>query len=139
MHHYVLIACASKKRPSRAPAGDFYLGDLFRKSLRYAESARPHGIFILSAKHGLLHRHEEIEPYDLTLNRMPIAERKVWADRVLLQLKGKTDVKKDRFKFLAGKKYREHLIPSLCNCEVPMEGLGIGKQLQFLDNSMLHG
>ncbi len=38
----------------------------------------------------------------------------------------------DHFIILAGKRYREHLLPHLAHVEIPMEGLPIGKQLQFL-------
>jgi hypothetical protein len=57
---------------------------------------------------------------------------KAWSDMVFGQLKRRTDVEKDHFVFLAGIKYRRYLVPRLRSVEVPMEGLGIGEQLQFL-------
>lgn len=39
----------------------------------------------------------------------------------------------DRFTILAGAKYRKYLMPHLEHAHVPLEGLGIGKQLQRLD------
>lgn len=63
MQHYILIACASTKLSSPAPAADLYQSDLFRMSLRYARSLRPDGIFILSALHGILPPEREIAPY----------------------------------------------------------------------------
>ena len=38
----------------------------------------------------------------------------------------------DEFTFLAGEKYRKFLIPELSNVKIPMKGLKIGKQLQWL-------
>lgn len=38
----------------------------------------------------------------------------------------------DEVIFLAGEKYRKYLINQICNYKIPMKGLTIGKQLQFL-------
>ena len=136
MPHFVLIACASRKRGHACRAADLYQSDLFLKSLRYAESLRPDGIFILSAKHGLLPFEEEIEPYDLTLNRMSAVDRRSWAERVLRELAEVGDLEQDRFTFLAGRRYREYLLPRVRHGNVPMEGLPIGKQLKFLKEAV---
>jgi Family of unknown function (DUF6884) len=129
---FVLISCASKKLPRKSRANDLYISPLFKLNLKYAKTFSPDGIFILSAKHGLLDLDKEIEPYDETLNDMYASEIKSWANRVLNQLRQKADVKKDCFIFLAGKNYRKYLIPHLSLYEVPLEGLAIGKQLQYL-------
>jgi hypothetical protein len=97
---------------------------------------RPDGIFILSAKHGLLPPEEEIEPYDLTLNRMSAVDRRTWAERVLRKLAEVGDLEEDRFTFLAGSRYREHLLPRIRHGHIPMEGLPIGKQLKFLKEAL---
>jgi hypothetical protein len=47
-------------------------------------------------------------------------------------MKGKIDFKNDEVIFLAGEKYRKHLLPVFIHTKVPLKGLGIGKQLQFL-------
>lgn len=44
-------------------------------------------IFILSAKHGLIELNNAIDPYDETLTNKPVAERRIWAERVILELK----------------------------------------------------
>lgn len=132
MPHHVLIACAAKKLPHAAPASVLYQSTLFRLSLAFARSLRPDTIFILSALHGLLPLEEMVEPYDVTLNLMPKKERVAWSDRVLAQLRRAADLQEDRFTFLAGSRYRERLIPHLRHAEVPLRGLRIGEQLQFL-------
>lgn len=132
MNTIVLIACASKKLNHRARAEDLYVSDLFRKSLAYARQMRPVAVFILSATHGLVRPDDQIDPYDVTLNTMSSAEIRAWSDGVFGQLQRHTDVKHDRLFFLAGDKYRRYLVPRLHTVEVPMEGLGIGQQLQFL-------
>jgi len=132
MRTIVLVACASKKVDHRARARDLYKSDLFEKSLAYAESLQPDAIYILSAKHGLLDPETEIEPYDVTLNRMSAAERKKWARRVLARLAQVSDLQHDHYVILAGTRYRQDLTPHLAHVEIPMEGLRIGEQLQFL-------
>jgi hypothetical protein len=93
---------------------------------------KPDQIFILSAKYGLVTLDEEIEPYDLTLNRMSAKDVKNWAERVVSDLANHADLQQDQFIFLAGAKYRKYLIPHLANFEIPFEGLTIGRQLQRL-------
>lgn len=136
MKRFVLISCVSKKLASRAPAQNIYLSPLFRLNLRYAQSFSPNAIYILSAKHGMLRLDEMIEPYDLTLNDMKSGERKEWARKVLDQLRSVSEFKNDHFIILAGQKYRQYLTSELSHVEVPMEGLGIGQQLQFLKRKL---
>ena len=57
----------------------------------------------------------------------------VWADNVLEQITSKCyDLDNTQFIFLAGDKYRKFLIPKMPHHSVPMQGLGIGYQLQWL-------
>lgn len=128
----VLISCASKKLNVKSKAKELYVSPLFKLNLKYAESLNPDKIFILSAKHGLLRLDEEVKPYDETLNKIRDFEIKIWADKVLNKLSLLSDLKKDEFIFLAGEKYRKHLLPGVRNFKIPLEGLGIGKQLKFL-------
>lgn len=124
--HIVLVACCGKKLPNAAKAKDIYRSELFIKSRRYAEQ---HGDrwLILSAKHGVVDPEDVIEPYDETLNDKSAAERRVWSAKVAEQLQKHRN---DRLTVLAGGAY--------CgwtdgfNAERPMQGLGIGQQLQYL-------
>jgi len=128
----VLISCASKKLKNKAKAKDLYISNLFKLNLEYAKSLNPDKIFILSAKHHLLNLDEEIEPYNQTLSNMKDEEIKIWADKVLEQLRQEADLQEDEFIFLAGEKYRKFLIPDIKNYKIPLQNLGIGKQLKFL-------
>jgi len=132
MKKVVLLSCTSQKLPRRATARELYISPLFKFSLRYAESLKPNSIFILSAKYGLLDLETWVEPYDLTLNALTSREIRGWADRVLAQLGEQADLQKDLFIFLAGVKYRELLLSHIKRYEIPMQGLSIGRQLQFL-------
>lgn len=77
---------------------------------------------------------EIVEPYNETLNGQPVAKLRSWADNVVDQLKKVADLQSDKFTLLAGLNYRKFIIPHLSDFEIPLEGLGIGKQLQKLDN-----
>ena len=134
MQRVALVSCVGSKAASAAPAADLYRSAWFRKARVFAEAGHDRW-WILSALHGVLSPDEIIAPYEKTLNRMRAAARRAWADRVLAQLDqflppGTTVV------FLAGQRYREHLEPALVRrghqVEVPMRGLGIGHQLQWL-------
>lgn len=116
----------------RKKAKDLYISPLFKKNLAYARRLNPDAIYILSAKYGLLDLATEIEPYNLTLNFLTVAEIKEWSKSILHRLSQVADLHNDCFIFLAGIKYRKYLIPQLGSYEVPMEGLPIGKQLQFI-------
>lgn len=136
MKKVVLISCVSKKLDGTHRACDLYVSPLFRFNLAYARKINADKIFILSAEYGLLELNDEISSYDKTLNKMGIEERSIWAEKVLKRLMVKTDLDKDEFIFLAGKRYREFLTPAIRNYDVPMRGLGIGKQLAFLKRSV---
>lgn len=129
---FTLIACSSEKRSYKSKARDLYISPLFKGSLKYAENQNPDGIFILSAKHGLLGLDKVIESYDQSLNDMRKGERFIWASKVHNQLEEVADLYMDSFTFLAGLKYRKHLTPLINHWHAPMEGLGIGKQLAWL-------
>ena len=132
MRTIILISCVSKKQSHTSKAKDLYISPLFRKNLAYAQKLKPDAIYILSAKYGLLDLDTEIEPYDLTLTDMPADEVKAWAKKVIEQLSAATNLKQDHFVFLAGAKYRKYLLPNISSFEIPMEGMPIGKQLQYL-------
>lgn len=125
----VLVACCGRKLPGPAAAKDLYQSALFLKSRRYAEQ---HGDrwLILSARHGVVDPETIVEPYDETLSRMPAASRREWSANVARQLDG---LRRDRLIVLAGDAY--------CgwtegfDVDRPMRGLGIGRQLKFLDDS----
>jgi hypothetical protein len=132
MKKIILISCVSQKLPYQSKAKDLYVSSLFKKCLAYAYILKPDAIYILSAKYGLLDLETVIDPYNQTLNSMSAAENRSWARNVIQQLSKVADLKQDHFVFLAGNNYRKNLLPLISSYEIPMEGLGIGRQLQFL-------
>ena len=129
-----LVACVSKKNSTPMPARDLYISDWFRKASAYAMRVADEW-YILSAKYGLIAPDTVIEPYDETLNRMPVAARRAWAKRVLEDL-DRVLQPGDQVVVLAGKRYREHLVNPIqqmgCNVEIPMQGLAFGEQKSWL-------
>lgn len=129
-----LVSCVKAKRPVPSPAGDLYTSPLFRGLRHYATSLADRW-FILSAEHGLLHPEHVVAPYERTLVGMPSIDRRRWAERVLVQLLPALPAGAEVL-ILAGMTYREFLVPELRRhghvVLIPMEGLAIGKQLQFL-------
>ena len=136
MKRVFLVSCVGKKEKSPHRAAELYISDWFLKARKLVEASTCPW-FILSAEHGLLAPDEVIEPYDQTLNKMPSGERRAWAEKVKQQMDDKLPAA-DEIVVFAGEKYREHLMSYLeerFSVTVPMEGLGIGKQLQWLDNA----
>jgi hypothetical protein len=82
-----------------------------------------------------------LAPYERTLNTMSKAERHAWAKRVTAQMEAHFPVA-DRIVVLAGQRYREFLMDYLhqraSTVEIPMEGLTIGRQLQYLTGGLRH-
>jgi len=137
MARICLIACVSLKDTRKMRASDIYLSPLFKKAKDFAQKNSDRW-YILSAKHGLIAPNTIIEPYNKTLNNMSREDRKKWANNVFQELRKKTK-SNDEITFVAGLRYRQDLVPLLSErgnkiC-VPMEGLGIGKQLQWLSKN----
>jgi hypothetical protein len=135
-----LISCVSQKRTTPARARDLYVSSWFLKARDYVGTTRSPW-FILSAEYGLVPPDQILAPYERTLNTLRKPERQAWAARV----KGQMDTllpDAARIVVLAGLRYREFLMDYLRQraptVDVPMEGLRIGKQLQYLSNALHH-
>lgn len=130
-----LISCVAMKAPYACAARDLYTSVWFQKARSHVEST---GLdwFILSAKYGFVRPDQQIEPYELTLNKMSIRERKAWAQRVYAQIKSEIPAAGE-FIIFAGQRYREFLQPLLeeagAKVTVPMLGLTQGRQLSWFD------
>jgi hypothetical protein len=66
----------------------------------------------LSVEYDLVHPDEMIEPYDMTLNTMGVAERRNWSRRVQQQMDERMP-DASRIVVLAGQRYREFLLDYL--------------------------
>jgi hypothetical protein len=90
--------------------------------------------YILSAKFGLLDPNRVIDPYNTTLMDLGSAARRLWAKEVFAELKILCPLP-STVTIFAGQGYREYLLPLLMasryEVQVPLEGKGIGQQLQW--------
>ena len=128
------ISCVKEKRIGKYKAKDLYTSDFFRKSLGYSFS-KYDKVFILSAKFGLLELNDEIQNYEMTLNNFSKDEKIKWSKMVYEQIKSKID-DSDKLYFYVGNNYRENLLPMLSNkFYIPLQGKGIGEQLQYFKNN----
>ena len=138
MAHIGLISCVRQKQEASARAMDMYGSTLFKKSRAYVEQ-RCDLWFIMSAKYGLVAPDRVIERYEMTLNTMPLLKRLEWSQRVWLDLRSHLSPG-DKVTILAGERYRKHLILLLenygCQVHVPLQGMAIGKQLQWLSQQI---
>jgi hypothetical protein len=130
----VLVSCVKGKHRLPLPAADLYESDWFRKARAYAEHQGGRWM-ILSAEHGLLDPAQVVQPYERSLYDMGAPEREAWAGRVVGQLLAVLK-RGERVEILAGKPYRQHLVPALLaagrEVTVPMAGMEIGQQKAWL-------
>lgn len=133
-----LVGCASAKLHRQAPARELYTSSLFRKAFAYAELTCDL-VFVLSAKHGLVHPDTVLEPYDVKLGTNARTSPTIadWSAKVNRQLEDAlADVEHPLLVTLAGQQYRTFLYRSAWPHEVPMRGLGIGEQLAWLTREL---
>jgi hypothetical protein len=74
--------------------------------------------------------------YDRFLNDLSVEQVREWSNMVFDQMKKKLNLHDlGKVYFHAGRRYRQYLIPMLeqmdIKCEVPLENLGIGRQLAW--------
>jgi hypothetical protein len=133
-----LVACVGKKTSTPMPARDLYTSAWFLKASAYATRTADEW-YILSAKYVLVPPDTVIVPYDETLNSMPVGARRAWAKRVMDDLTRRLEPG-DEVIILAGQRYRADLLDPLrqmgCTVQIPMQGLGIGQQLAWLNRQL---
>lgn len=131
----IFLSCVKKKKNYTTIAKELYDSCFFKKQLEYALSLKPENIFILSAKYGVLELSDIVSPYEQTLNKMSQQERCQWGDKVVHQLMNKNFNFNEKTIFLCGEKYRLPILHHFNNIEIPLKGMSIGKQLQWLSNN----
>ncbi|MGM4929722.1 DUF6884 domain-containing protein [Tardiphaga sp. 619_E2_N8_5] len=131
-----LISCSKSKGGHRDIARDMYVSPLYRKSVQLAELW---GVpfYILSAKYGLLHPNDLIEPYEQTLKTATKKEKQDWARRVDQQIR---ELPRKKLIVLAGDDYFAPLIEAGSDDPLdyfaPMGSLSLGVRLAFLNEAI---
>jgi len=130
----VLVSCVGQKQTTVMKASELYISPWFMLAKQYC-LFHGHQWFILSARHGLLDIETNIEPYNLTLKECNERYQRAWSQRVVRDIIQRIDITTSLMMF-AGLRYRRFLCPLLMrhgyDIQVPMRGLGIGRQLQWL-------
>jgi hypothetical protein len=132
------VSCVKTKSTTTELAEHLYVSPWFRMAREWARRNADRW-FILSAEHGLVKPNRIVDPYETTLNRMMIEDRKRWAEHVDWQMSD-LNVKGDLAFVLAGERYREFLMNRLAirfdAVKIPMEGLQMGEQLSWMKNAL---
>ena len=130
MANIAIISCVKTKRKGKMRAKDLYYSPLFKFSYAYTNKHYDR-VIILSTLYGALDTNDEIEYYELTLNKMNAQQKRAWAYKVATQLKTKIQTQ-DTLHYFCGLNYRRELIKQLPNKYTePLKGLGMGRQLQW--------
>lgn len=120
-----LLSCTKSKKSYSCKASEMYSESrIFRRAYQYAKLICDE-VYILSAKYGLISEEDIIEPYNETLNKKSTQERRLWSEKVRLNLGKLYSLENDEFLVLAGKSYNEFLLPYLNKYELPLKGINI--------------
>jgi hypothetical protein len=131
-----LVSCTKSKATSATRAADLYTSPLLRGARRTVEEQCDRW-FVLSAKHHLVSPKTIVEPYDLTLVAVGVAERRRWSAEVTRQLQDELgDLGQHAFEIHAGRAYCSYgLVASLraagAEVELPLDGLSLGRRLAW--------
>lgn len=155
-----LVGCGAAKLDHPAPARELYTGDLFRKSIAYAEG-RADRVLVLSGRWGLVPLDYVLEPYEY---RLQSADVKRWSHDVVSCYLGIASRFCDGWVphsgdpaeakvghrvpgeliSLAGREYAEPLVHRLrehphITVRQPLEGMQIGERLHWLREQTAQG
>ena len=131
----VVVQCAATKRNYRMRARDLYNSVLFQWSRVFADEFACDWR-ILSAKHGLVHPSDVLDPYDCALPDLTREERREWRDNVAHD--AEDWIGSRRVVVLAGNLYAEAFNRVAFDAIFPFRGLrGWGKKIAFARNNVL--
>lgn len=109
-----LVGCGARKLDGAHPAGELYIGPLFRGGLEYALARYPREqVLVLSARHGLLSLDTVAASYNLHLGELDAETREAWAGGVARELRRLFPVESASVEVLASALYVDTLRPHL--------------------------
>ncbi|MCC6930741.1 MAG: hypothetical protein IT359_17255 [Gemmatimonadaceae bacterium] len=129
-----LVSCTGPALSHPSRARDHFTSPLFRELCTYANREAGRWL-LLSAGHGVVEPDAVITPVTSVIGRKDTAARRTWTALVIEQLAPRlTGV--ERILLLANARSREYLLDYLQlegrTVLVPLEGLSLGQQLQWL-------
>lgn len=137
VRNVALVGCGKAKvKEGPVPAKDLYIGNPFRMSMRHAVRTAD-DVHILSALHGLVAPHQELEPYDLSMTKMFISDQRIWGERVVDELRTAYPLMPIRIIFYAGQHYVRPILAAMTpdlrywTFENPLEGLDLFARMRW--------
>lgn len=127
-----LVGCVKTKQGFACAAGELYISPLFTLSVEWLKNQGVTEWYILSAEHGLLHPSTVVKPYEKTLNKMSKSDYADWCAKLSGQVK-QVFSEDQEFVVLGGSLYASPM--ASYKSEFPLNGMGLGRRLQFLKNS----
>jgi cytoplasmic iron level regulating protein YaaA (DUF328/UPF0246 family) len=111
----VIIAGTKRQRGYPCKARNMYdKSRLFKKSLAYAQKISRE-IFVISAKHGIVHLDDVITPYETTMETKTEMELFDWRKYIIGQFRRLFDIENTEFILLTEENYFETFIRHLTN------------------------
>ena len=127
-----LVSCGAFKRKEPGPhrAADLYIGRLFKLAFWHAIDHHD-DVMILSALHGLVPPHQELEPYDYAMHQMTRQERGEWGKTVVGELMTHYPMTRLQLTLFAGQAYTQPVVAAISRAHI--QHWGLSQPLQGLD------
>ena len=125
----VIVACGKSKTEHPVMAHQLYTGGYFRLALACAKLYEPlENIYIFSAKYGIVHSSDVLEPYEQTLE-MP------GAIKITTLYEQLAPIERDEMVFFGGMRYLNMLRRIKRDIKAPLQeikGLGMAQQMALI-------
>ena len=134
-----LISCSKSKRNYRCKAKELYAAsELFSVSYQYAKALNVDAIYILSAKHGLIHEDTLVDPYEFSMESLPPHRQIDWANYVKTQMAETLNPSSDTFVVLTGMDYLKPLlaVQAFGEYSFPLRGMRFGERIAFMNREI---
>lgn len=135
MKNVFIISCCSTKLGKKAKAKDLYISRLFKSARGLAESYPCSSWWIASAKHGLVHPEEYVEPYDTSLSSFGKKDREKWGRYIRREMVRRI-ANPHKIVLLCGEDYTKQILPGAKvltkRVYTPLKGLALGEQTKWL-------
>jgi hypothetical protein len=125
-----LVACGKEKVNHPVRARDMYTGSYFQACLKYAEMKKNDGVYVLSAKYGIVDLEQVIEPYDIAIDDFDAIEIEQVKEQVI-----EKGLLNENVIVLGGKRYVKFAQKIWKHAYSPLKG-GLLKQIAWLNQEV---